>query len=71
MKSKLLIVLAVLMLAGCRTDNQTVKTVELHDIFSLRDMPGDDGCVPGTYSSPYIFKGKPFYAVCVDATEYH
>nr|DAM52171.1 MAG TPA: protein of unknown function (DUF5016) [Caudoviricetes sp.] len=74
MKSNLLITLYALLvttlLSGCRTDAVIEKQVALKEVYSLRDMPGDDGCVPGVYSSPYIFKGKTFYAVCVDATEY-
>lgn len=75
MKGNLLIIMAALLattlLSGCRTDAVIEKKVALKEVYSLRDMPGDDGCVPGTYSSPYIFKGEPFYAVCVDATNYH
>ncbi|WP_288078566.1 hypothetical protein [Pseudomonas sp.] len=70
MKTNLLIILAALLLSGCRTDAVIEKDVALNEVYSLRDMPGDDGCVPGAYSSPYIFKGETFYAICADATEY-
>lgn len=74
MKSNLLITLAALLvsalLSGCRTEAVHEREVALNDVYSLRDMPGDDGCVPGTYRSPYIFKGETFYALCTDATEY-
>lgn len=74
MKSNILIILAAtllsVLLSGCRTDAAIEKDVALKDVYSLRDMPGKDACVPGTYRSPYIFKGETFYAICADATEY-
>lgn len=61
------VLLAAVFLAGCGDSAVEMKDILLTDIVSLRDLPGDDGCVPGTHKP-----GKDgFPGVCEDATPYY
>lgn len=68
MRGKLLIVLASMLLAGC-SQNAPVQAreVPLTDIVSLRDLPGPDGCIPGTETPPEFKYGKWWPGECESA----
>lgn len=70
---KLLYVLALILIAAglqgyVETGASQPKEVALTDIQNLRDLPGADGCEPGTVK-PSSVEGFP--DTCVDATVYY
>ena len=70
-KSKAVVLVALLM-AGCGEHIPDVsKAVPLTDIVSLRDMPGPDGCIPGTETPPEFKYGKWWPGECATAAHYY
>lgn len=69
---KVLVVLAALLLSGCgQNTNPQPKDVPLTDVVSLRDLPGPDGCIPGTETPPEFKYGKWWPGECENAAIYH
>lgn len=66
---KLLVVVVHMLLAGCGQNMQAQsKEVPLSDVVSLRDLPGPDGCMPGTETPPEFKYGKWWPGECETAT---
>ena len=69
---KLLVAVVPLLLAGCGERlPDAPKAVPLTDIVSLRDLPGLDGCIPGTETPPEFKYGKWWPGECESAAIYH
>lgn len=69
---KVLVVLADLLLSGCgQNTHPQPKDVPLTDVVSLRDLPGPDGCIPGTETPPEFKYGKWWPGECESAAIYH
>lgn len=66
------VALIAMLLSGCSQNAPAQpKEVPLTDIVSLRDLPGPDGCIPGTETPPEFKHGNWWPGECQTATEYH